>query len=127
MHPRRPTLSVAGDALASQPQRRSPRLRGAGGGGRVGRTRASPAPEPSLGFASHVNLERLVSGLLPHCQRGGVLIFADGGNPRGPSRSGTGRLHEGDNDNEVNEMWIHCGTNIGNRKNVGRGSSPTLQ
>ncbi len=54
---------------------------GAGGGGRVGRARASPAPEPSLGLASHVNLERLVSGLLQHCKRGGVLVTADGGNP----------------------------------------------
>ncbi len=53
---------------------------GAGGGGRVGRARASPAPEPSLGLASHVNLERLVGSLLQHCERGGVLVIADGGN-----------------------------------------------
>jgi hypothetical protein len=58
MHPRRPTLPVPGDALASQPQRRSRAAgcgAGAGGGGRVGRAKASPAPEPSLGIASHVN------------------------------------------------------------------------
>jgi len=54
----------------------------AGAGGRgVGRARATPAPEPSLGLASHVNLERLVSGLLQNCKRGGVLVIADGGNP----------------------------------------------
>ena len=45
---------------------------GAGGGGRVGRMRAYPAPEPSLGLASHVNLEHLVSGLPQYCERGGV-------------------------------------------------------
>ena len=43
--------------------------------------RATPAPEPSLGLASHVSLERLVSGLLQNCKRGGVLVIADGGNP----------------------------------------------
>ena len=30
-----------------------------------------PAPEPSLGLASHVNLKRLVGGLLQYCERGG--------------------------------------------------------
>jgi hypothetical protein len=32
-----------------------------------------------LGLASHVNLERLVSCLLQHCKRGGVLVITDGG------------------------------------------------
>jgi len=34
-----------------------------------------------LGLASQVSLERLVSCLLQHCKRGGVLVIADGGNP----------------------------------------------
>jgi hypothetical protein len=42
--------------------------------------RASPAPEPSLGLASHVNLERLVRGLVQHCKHGGVRVISDGGN-----------------------------------------------
>jgi hypothetical protein len=54
---------------------------GAWGGARAGQVRASSALEPSLGLASHVNLERLVSGLLQCCKRGGVLVIADGGNP----------------------------------------------
>ena len=48
-----------GAALASKPQRRRGRRRR--GGGRVGSARATPAPEPSLGLASHVKLERLVA------------------------------------------------------------------
>ncbi len=40
-------------------------------------------PEPSLGLASHVNLDRLVGGLIQRCERGGVLpvVMADSGNP----------------------------------------------
>jgi hypothetical protein len=33
-----------------------------------------------LGLASHVNLEHLVSCLLQHCKRVGVLVIADGRN-----------------------------------------------
>ncbi len=75
---------MPGDALASQP-RAAPGAAGGGagggGGGRVGRARASPTPEPSLGLASHVNLDRLISCRLRYCEHGGVLVIADGGNP----------------------------------------------
>ena len=43
--------------------RRSPSAAAAPRAGAGGRGVASPAPEPSLGLASHVSLERLVSGL----------------------------------------------------------------
>jgi hypothetical protein len=52
-----------------------------GGGGRVGRARASPAPEPSLGLARHVNLERPSAESSSIASFGGVLVIADGGNP----------------------------------------------
>ncbi len=74
----------AGGRSGVAPQRRSPRYRGRsrGRGRRPRRTgEGIPSPEPSLGLASHVNLERLVSGLLQHCECGGVLVITDGRNP----------------------------------------------
>ncbi len=87
-------------AQASKPQRRRGRHRGrgrrlrrrrsrsaAGGGaggeegGRVGSSRATPAPEPSLGLASHVKLERLVACLLQTFKGCCLLVIANAGNP----------------------------------------------
>ena len=54
---------------------------GGTGGGRVGSARATPAPEPSLGLASHVKLERLVACLLQTFEGCCVLVIANAGNP----------------------------------------------
>ncbi len=51
------------------------------GGGCAGSARATPAPEPSLGFASHVKLERLIACLLQTFEGYCVLAIAKAGNP----------------------------------------------
>ena len=49
---------------------------GGGRGGSIGSAAASPVPEPSLDLASHVELERLVAGLLQ--RKRGLFAYSSG-------------------------------------------------
>ncbi len=54
---------------------------GGGGSGSGGSARATPAPEPSLGLASQVKLERLIAGIFQTFEGCCVLVIANAGNP----------------------------------------------